>query len=85
MLLNPLGVDDSDNPDHVMHHPDPGEPSGNRDGLHLSDCIGAHERGRLDYGAMAQTGVPGSPSSEPCVMHPRLGSNIAIIEEMMQS
>jgi hypothetical protein len=87
VLLNPLGVDDSDNPDHVMHHPErhPGEPSGNRDGLHLSDCIGAHARALEDYGAWAQTGVPGASSSEPCVMRPRLGSNIAIIEEMMQA
>ena len=87
VLLNPLGVDDSDNPDHVMHHPErhPGEPTGNRDGLWLSDCIGAHARAIEDYGAWAQTGVPGSPSSEPCVMRPRLGSNIAIIEEAMQA
>lgn len=85
VLLNPLGVDDSDNPDHLMHHPDPGEPSGNRDGLHLSDCIGAHARALDDYGAWAQTGVPGASSSEPCVMRPRLGSNIAIIEETMQA
>ena len=84
VLLNPLGVDDSDNPDHVMYHPErhPGQPEGSRDGLFLSDCVGAHARALEDYGAWAQTGVPTAGSSEQCTMRPRLGNNLIVIEEM---
>jgi hypothetical protein len=84
VLLNPLGVDDSDNPDHVMHHPERhrNEPAGSRDGLFLSDCLGAHARALEDYGAWAQTGVPSAASSEQCTMRPRLGNNLVVIEEM---
>jgi hypothetical protein len=34
VLLNPLGVDDSDNPDHVMYHPErhPNDPAGRETG-----------------------------------------------------
>ncbi len=83
VLLNPLGVDDSDNPDHLMYHPErPGDATGSRDGLFLSDCLGAHARALEDYSAWAQTGVPSDPSSEPCIMRPRLGNNLTVIEEM---
>ena len=84
VLLNPLGVDNSANPDHVMYHPElhPSDPAGSRDGLFLSDCLGAHARALEDYGAWAQTGVPTAGSSEQCTMRPRLGNNLVVIEEM---
>ena len=84
VLLNPLGVDNSDNPDHLMYHPErhPGDATGSRDGLFLSDCLGAHARALEDYGAWAQAGVPTAGSSEQCIMRPRLGNNLTVIEEM---
>jgi hypothetical protein len=84
VLLNPLGVDDSELPDHLMYHPErhPGEAIGSRDGLFLSDCLGAHARALEEYGAWAQTGVPTAASSEQCTMRPRLGGNLTVIEEM---
>jgi len=84
VLLNALGVDNSDNPDHLMYHPEkhPGEATGSRDGLFLSDCVGAHATALEDYGAWAQTGVPTAGSSEQCTMRPRLGNNLIVIEEM---
>ena len=84
VLLNPLGVDNSDIPDHLMYHPErhPGEAAGSRDGLFLSDCLGAHARALEDYGAWAQTGVPTAASSEQCIMRPRLGNNLTVVEEM---
>ena len=69
VLLNPLGVDDSDNPDHLMHHPENHpETAGSRDGLFLSDCLGAHARALEDYSAFANTGAPTTPqvSSASC-------------------
>ena len=84
VLLNTLGVDDSDNPEHVMYHPErhSAEAVGSRDGLFLSDCLGAHARALEDYGAWAQTGVPTAASSQQCTMRPRLGNNLTVIEEM---
>lgn len=84
VLLNPLQVDDSDNPDHLMFHPEnhPGI-QGSRDGLFLSDCLGAHTRAREEFAAFADPGVP-NDSSNPvrCHVRPRLGSNLTVIEEM---
>lgn len=84
VLLNTLGVDNSDNPDHLMYHPErhPGAAAGSRDGLFLSDCLGAHARALEDYGAWARTGVPTAGSSEQCTMRPRLGNNLVVVEEM---
>lgn len=44
LLLNPTGVDYSLNPDHLMFHNynHPDIPPGKRNGLFLSDCLGAH-------------------------------------------
>jgi hypothetical protein len=82
VLLNPLGVDDSEHPDHLMFHPDihPEIPPGSRDGLFLSDCIGAQTRAREDLFAFARPGGPLS-TSEPvaCRMNPRLGNNLVIV------
>ena len=84
VLLNPLGIDDSDNPDHLMYHPErhPEEATGSRDGLLPSDCLGAHARVLEHDGAWASTGRPWAPSSESCVMRPRLGNNLFIVQEM---
>jgi hypothetical protein len=84
VLLNALGVDNSDKPDHLMYHPErnQGVAAGSRDGLFLSDALGAHARALEDYGAWAQTGVPTAASSEQCTMRPRLGNNLTVIEEM---
>jgi hypothetical protein len=85
VLLNPLDVDDSDDPDHVMYHPErhPEVPPGSRDGLFLSDCLGAHKRVAEDFGGFADIGVA---SSDPvsCIMLPRLGNNLVVIEVMQQ-
>lgn len=82
VLLNPLGVDDSAHPDHLMFHPEahPEIPPGSRDGLFLSDCLGAQTTAREDLFAFARPGGLGSPE-EPvaCRMNPRLGSNLAIV------
>ena len=83
VLLNPLGVDDSANPDHLMFHPEahPEIPPGSRDGLFLSDCIGAHTRAREDLSAFVQPGVPGSgqDGGATCQMNPRLGNNLVVV------
>jgi len=85
VLLNPLDVDDSADPNHVMHHPEnhPGGPAGTRDGLFLSDCLGAHKRVAEDFGSFADIGAT---SSDPvsCVMLPRLGNNLVVVEAMQQ-
>jgi hypothetical protein len=84
VLLNPLGVDDSDNPDHLMHHPEnhPNDPRGSRDGLFLSDCLGAHTRAVEDYPCWAPISAPIDPATQLCTMRPRLGNNLTVIEEM---
>jgi hypothetical protein len=83
VLLNPLGVDDNANPDHLMFHPEahPDVPPGSQDGLFLSDCIGAHTRAREDFAAFVQPGLPGSgqDGEAACVLNPRLGNNLVIV------
>ena len=86
VLLNPLGIDNSDDPDHVMYHPEnhPGVPLGSRDGLFMSDCLGVRKRVAEDFGGFAD--VPGGTSPAPlsCIMLPRLGNNLVVIEAMQQ-
>ena len=85
VLLNPLGVDDSDQPNHLMFHPQahPEIPPGSRDGLFLSDCVGAQTRAREDLFAFARPGGFGGlgSSEEPvaCRMIPRLGNNLVVV------
>jgi hypothetical protein len=86
VLLNPLGVDDSANPDHLMFHPEehPEIPPGSQDGLFLSDCVGAQTRAREElfaFGRPGGFGGLGGGSHEPiaCRMSPRLGNNLAIV------
>lgn len=82
VLLNPLGVDDSDQPNHLMFHPQvhPETPPGSRDGLYLSDCVGAQARAREDLFAFGRPGGLGSPE-EPiaCKMRPQLGNNLVVV------
>jgi hypothetical protein len=80
VLLNPLGVDDSDDPNHLMHHP-ARDPAGTGDGLFLSECLGAHKRVAEDFGGFADIGEA-SPNPVSCVMLPRLGNNLVVIEAM---
>lgn len=84
VLLNPLGVDDSDNPDHLMFHDytHPGVPPGTNDGLFLSDCLGARARTVEElfafghpkgFGALHEGG-----EHVPCRLNPRLGNDLVV-------
>ena len=82
VLLNPLGLDDSAEPNHLMFHPPqhPEIPPGSRDGLFLSDCIGAQARARADLLAFARPGGIGSPNEAiSCQMNPSLGNNLVVV------
>ena len=82
ILLNPLGVDDSDEPNHLMFHASrhPEIPPGSRDGLFLSDCIGAQTRAREDLFTFARPGGLGSVEKPvACQMIPRLGNNLVVV------
>jgi hypothetical protein len=82
VLMNPLGVDDSLEPNHLMFHASlhPEIPPGSRDGLFLSDCLGAQTRAREDLFSFARPGGLGS-EEEPikCQMIPRLGNNLVVV------
>jgi hypothetical protein len=82
VLLNPLGVDTSTDPKHLMWHP-PSGGAGLGYGLFLSDCLGAHARA-AEYrhaSLFAELGIPDDPIV-PCIMLPLLGNNLVVIERM---
>lgn len=74
LLLNPVGVDDSDNPRHLMYHGEI-DVQNPPNGLYLSDCIGARSTAIDRYGVFGSQ----NPSVQPCVIKPRLGNNLAIV------
>jgi hypothetical protein len=72
LFLNPLGIDDSENPNHLMYHPSlNSEPQSDINGLYLSECVGARELVKQEYFY--------SGKQEYCKMSPRLGNNLAIV------
>lgn len=84
ILLNPVGVSDSSNPDHLMFHPSvhPEISPQDRDGLFLSDCIGARTTAQENLFVFSRPGGldltnPGDAVS--CTMSPKLGNNLAIV------
>jgi hypothetical protein len=83
VLLNPLGVDDSPHPEHLMFRPDahPETPPGSRKSMFLSDCVGAQARAREDLVAYDSPGAPLIWNQPPiaCQMNPRLGNNFSVI------
>jgi len=84
LLLNPVGVDDSDNPDHLMFHSyrHPDIPVGKNNGLFLSDCLGARAIAMEDYFAHNRPGgFNFGSTSEPirCTLNPALGPNLEIV------
>lgn len=85
VLLNPAGVSDSENPDHLMFHASshPDIPPGSRDGLFLSDCLAARTQASESLFTFARPGGFGALTSdrepEPCVMSPRLGNNLVTV------
>lgn len=87
IMLNAAGVDDSDNPDHLMFHAyrHPDVPRGSESGLFLSDCLAARTTARENLFVFGHPGgfggLDGSGSPDPvsCLMAPRLGSNLDIV------
>ncbi len=64
VLLNPLGVDDSPDPDHLMSTPTADIPAGSQDGLLLSDCVGASHEAREELSAFVTAGVANDSSPQ---------------------
>lgn len=62
VMLNPAGVSDSENPDHLMFHDyrHPDAASGSRDGLYLSDCLAARSTAGDN---LFTVGTPGGSAS----------------------
>lgn len=82
VMLNPVGVNDSDNPDHLMFHVSthPDIPPGSKEGLFLSDCVGARTTAQENLFAFARPGGLGSPNDPvACEMSPRLGNNLVVV------
>lgn len=82
VMLNPTGISDSENPDHLLYHPGrhPEVSPGSQDGLFMSDCLGARTTAKEDLFVFGRPGgfpVPGE--AELCQLRPRLGNNLAIV------
>lgn len=77
LLLNPIGLSNSDNPEHLMYHAHlHPQPKGEKHGMYLSECVGAREIIKQDYFYGGK--------QKHCKMSPRLGNNLAIVWETAQ-
>jgi hypothetical protein len=75
ILLNPIGVDDSADPDHLMFHEGqhPNIPPGSRDSLSMSDCLGGRLILKEDIFHWTE------PGGKECILNPRLGNDVSIV------
>jgi hypothetical protein len=77
ILLNPIGVSDSDNSNHLMFHENrhPEIPPGSQNGLYLSECLGARD---IAKGTLlvfpGSNNVPTPGYVQRCRTRPRLGN-----------